>query len=85
MLFHRGSVEIMLDGGHTRVTEGRQTKVKVVGALVADWSIDKNVWLVSYVWILSIVPVRMLYVSASSPCLVSVYGTVTSQVLARSC
>ena len=39
----------MLDGGHTRVTEGRQTMVEVVGVLFADWSIDETVWVVSYV------------------------------------
>ena len=33
----------------TRVTEGRQTMVEVVGALFADWSRDETVWIVSYV------------------------------------
>ena len=46
MLFHCSAVEIMLDGGHTRVTEGRQTMVKVVGALFSDWSRDETVWVV---------------------------------------
>ena len=49
LLFHRSTVEIMLDGGHTCVTEGRQTMVEVVGALFADWSRDEVVWVVSYV------------------------------------
>ena len=53
------TVEIMLDGGHTRVTEGRQTRVDVVGALFVDWWRDETVWVVSYVWILSSIPVRM--------------------------
>ena len=58
-LFHRSTVEIMLVGVHTRVTEGRQTMVEVVGVLFADWSRDETVWVVSYVWILSSIPVRM--------------------------
>ena len=40
LLFHRSIVEIMLNGGHTRVTNGRHTVVEVVGALFGDWSRD---------------------------------------------
>ena len=58
-LFHRSTVEIMLVGVHTRASEGRQTRVEVIGAILADWSRDQTVWVVSYVWILSSIPVRM--------------------------
>ena len=49
----------MLVGVHTRVTEGRQTIVGVVGALFADWLRDETIWLVKYVSILSSIRVRM--------------------------